>query len=161
MFKIIGADGQPYGPVSTEQVRAWMAQNRVGPQTLAQPEGATDWRPLSSLPEFANTFPPAAPPDLGGGSLADKASKKIAAGICGILLGGLGVHKFILGYTGAGIIMLALTLATIPIGFITCGVGFVISPVIHIIGLVEGVIYLTKTDAEFVRTYVDNRREWF
>jgi len=31
----------------------------------------------------------------------------------------------------------------------------------HIIGLIEGVIYLCKSDEEFVRTYVDGRKEWF
>jgi hypothetical protein len=33
--------------------------------------------------------------------------------------------------------------------------------VIAIIGLIEGIVYLTKSDEEFVRTYVDGRREWF
>ncbi len=41
---------------------------------------------------------------------------------------------------------------------VTCGVGGV---VMHIIGLIEGILYLTKTDEEFVRLYVDGRREWF
>ena len=80
-----------------------------------------------------------------------RAANKIAAGVCGILLGSLGVHKFILGYTGAGLVMLLVTL-------LTCGLA---SPVIHIIGLIEGIIYLTKSDDEFVRTYVDGRKEWF
>ena len=31
------------------------------------------------------------------------ADKKIAAGVCGILLGALGIHKFILGYNTQGI----------------------------------------------------------
>jgi TM2 domain-containing membrane protein YozV len=75
------------------------------------------------------------------------ADKKLAAGICGILLGGFGVHKFILGYTTEGIIQLVITL-------VTCGMG-------SIIGLVEGIIYLTKSDEEFVRTYIQNKRGWF
>lgn len=79
------------------------------------------------------------------------ADKKIAAGICGILLGSLGVHKFILGYNTEGLIMLLVTL-------LTC---FVASPVIGIIGLVEGIIYLTKTDEEFVATYINNKKGWF
>jgi hypothetical protein len=41
---------------------------------------------------------------------------------------------------------------------LTC---FVASPVMHIIALIEGIIYLTKSDEEFVRTYVDGRKEWF
>jgi TM2 domain-containing membrane protein YozV len=79
------------------------------------------------------------------------AEKKIAAGICGILLGGLGVHKFILGYTTEGVIMLLITI-------LTCGFGGVVS---SIIGLVEGIIYLTKSDDEFVSTYVTSKKGWF
>lgn len=75
------------------------------------------------------------------------AEKKIAAGICGILLGGLGVHKFILGYTKEGIIQLIVSI-------VTCGIG-------SIIGLIEGIIYLTKSDEEFVRTYIQNKKGWF
>ncbi len=67
------------------------------------------------------------------------ANKKIAAGICAILLGSLGVHKFILGLTTPGIIMLLVTV-------LTCGIG---SMATGIIGLIEGIIYLTKSDAEF------------
>jgi TM2 domain-containing membrane protein YozV len=75
------------------------------------------------------------------------ADKKLVAGICGILLGGFGVHKFILGYTTEGIIQIVIT-------FVTCGVG-------SIIGLVEGIIYLTKSDEDFVRTYIQNKKGWF
>lgn len=83
------------------------------------------------------------------------ADKKIAAGLCGILLGGLGIHKFILGYTVEGIIMLAISLG---VGFFTCGIG---SAIVGVIGLVEGIIYLTKSDEEFVQTYVIGRKPWF
>jgi hypothetical protein len=30
-----------------------------------------------------------------------------------------------------------------------------------IIGIVEGILYLTKTDDEFVKTYVVGRKGWF
>ncbi|MFE3871355.1 TM2 domain-containing protein [Flavobacterium sp. ZS1P70] len=73
-------------------------------------------------------------------------NKKILAGISAILLGGLGVHKFILGYTKEGIIQLIL-------GFL-CGLGFVI-------GIVEGIIYLTKSDEEFYQTYQVSKKAWF
>lgn len=78
------------------------------------------------------------------------ASKKLAAGICGILLGALGVHKFILGYTQEGVIMLLVSV-------LTCGI---LSPIMGIIGLIEGIMYLTKSDEEFVNTYVLNKRGW-
>jgi TM2 domain-containing membrane protein YozV len=83
------------------------------------------------------------------------AEKKVAAGICGILLGWAGVHKFILGYTVEGIIMLVIS---IVVGIFTCGIG---SSVVALIGLIEGIIYLTKSDEEFVRTYIQNKRGWF
>jgi len=83
------------------------------------------------------------------------ASKKIPAGICGILLGWLGVHKFILGYTVEGIIMLAVS---IVVGIFTCGVG---AGVVGLVGLIEGILYLTKSDEEFVRIYVQNKKGWF
>ena len=81
--------------------------------------------------------------------------KKIPAGVCGILLGSLGVHKFILGYSTEGIIML---LVTVIGGILTCGLS---SAAVGVIGLVEGIIYLTKSDEEFVRTYVQNKKGWF
>ena len=87
------------------------------------------------------------------------AEKKIIAGILGILLGWLGIHKFYLGYTQAGIIMLAASI----IGAATycLVIGMFIGTAVWIIGLVEGIIYLTKTDADFVATYVTGKKPWF
>lgn len=82
---------------------------------------------------------------------SEAASKKIAAGICALLLGSLGIHKFILGYTTEGIIMLLVTL-------LTCGFGAIVS---WVIGLIEGITYLTKTDEEFMETYINNKKGWF
>ncbi len=56
MYKIIGADGKAYGPVSAEQVRQWVAAGRADGQTLAQTPGQTEWRRLSELPEFADAL---------------------------------------------------------------------------------------------------------
>ncbi len=76
------------------------------------------------------------------------ADKKVLAGVLGILLGGFGVHRFILGDTQGGLIRLG-------IGIVSC---FSIS---GIIGLVEGIIYLTKSDEEFVQTYLVEKKAWF
>lgn len=89
------------------------------------------------------------------------ADKKIAAGICGILLGGFGVHKFILGYQQEGIIMLSLYLVGLVITIVTCGIGVPIPMAVGIIGIIEGIIYLTKSDEEFVQTYVVGKKPWF
>ena len=152
MYKIIGTDGRPYGPASVEEMRRWIAENRVNAQTLVQMEGSQEWKPLGSFSEFASGLktvpPPIAPPPS---AVASRASNKIPAGVCGILLGALGIHKFILGYTGAGLIMLLVTV-------LSC---FILWPIMYIIGLIEGIIYLCKSDEEFVRTYVDGRKEWF
>lgn len=77
----------------------------------------------------------------------EQKSKKVVAGVLGILLGGLGIHKFYLGYTKEGIIQIVVTI-------VTCGIG-------SLIGLVEGILYLTKPDDEFVATYVVGRKPWF
>ncbi len=78
-------------------------------------------------------------------------NKKLIAGILGILLGAFGVHKFVLGYQKEGMIMLLVTI-------LTCGIG---GSVMGIIGLIEGIIYLTKTDDEFYEMYQLNQKTWF
>jgi TM2 domain-containing membrane protein YozV len=152
MYKIVGVDGRQYGPVSAEEIRRWIADKRVNAQTLVQAEGSPEWKHLGSFSEFASELkavpPTIAPPPS---AIASRVSNKIPAGVCGILLGSFGIHKFILGYTGAGLVMLLATL-------LTCGIAGV---VLHIIGLIEGIIYLCKSDEEFVRIYVDGRKEWF
>lgn len=82
-------------------------------------------------------------------------NKKLAAGLLGIFLGAFGIHKFVLGYTTSGVIMLVVSVAG---GVVTCGIA---SFVMGVIGLIEGIIYLTKTPAEFKATYIDAKREWF
>jgi hypothetical protein len=62
MFKIIGADQQQYGPVSADQIRQWIAEGRANAQTVASPEGSTEWKPLASFPEFAEALSRQAPP---------------------------------------------------------------------------------------------------
>lgn len=74
------------------------------------------------------------------------ANKKLTAGLCAILLGSFGVHKFILGYTKEGILQIVLSLL--------CGIGSVIA-------IIEGIIYLMKSDEDFVRTYIEGKKGWF
>jgi hypothetical protein len=61
MYKIIGTDGKEYGPLSSDQIRRWIAENRVERQTPVFVEGAKDWNFLGLLPEFAGYFSGAAP----------------------------------------------------------------------------------------------------
>ena len=88
---------------------------------------------------YEQAWIPAPPPDVG--------STKILCGIMGIIFGGLGVHRFILGDVGGGILRIVITV-------FTCGLG-------AWIGVAEGIIYLTKTDSDFYRIYMVEKRSWF
>jgi hypothetical protein len=63
-YQIIGADGRQYGPISGEQLRQWIAEGRANAQTYAYAEGATEWKPLGTLPEFAGHFASPVPPTI-------------------------------------------------------------------------------------------------
>jgi hypothetical protein len=65
MYKIIGADQKEYGPITAEQLRQWLAEGRVSLQTRVLPEGATQWKVVGDLPEFA-TASSGAPPAMPG-----------------------------------------------------------------------------------------------
>lgn len=74
---------------------------------------------------------------------------KTTAGLLALFLGGFGIHKFYLGFTGPGVICLLGTIFLIGI------------PVIVPIVFIEGVIYLTKSDEEFEQLYVIEKKKWF
>jgi hypothetical protein len=87
--------------------------------------------------------PPAGYPPLSGYAVypvyADPLAKsRLTAGLLGIFLGALGVHRFYLGYTSIGVLQILVTIAT-------CGIG-------GLWGVVEGILILggsgIKTDAE-------------
>ena len=84
--------------------------------------------------------------------ISDLKSKRLSAGLCAILLGGFGVHKFILGYNQQGYIYLGAFIGTFCFG------GFLF---VSLLALVEGIIYLTMPIDQFKRTYIDNKKEWF
>ena len=92
-------------------------------------------------------------------TFTSKDNKKILAGILGILFGGFGIHKFILGYNTEGGILLGVTLIGIVLSCI--GVGIFLVWATGLVGLIEGIIYLTKSDEEFYNTYQANKKAWF
>ena len=148
----VGANGVPQGADVPPP-------NDASSQNI--PVGST---PVDSTPPGALSNTPAPPP--GSPQVNPQyaqqipgAEKKLAAGLCGILIGSLGIHKFILGYNTEGIIMLSVTLVGI---FLSClFLPILGTTAMWIIGLVEGIMYLTKTDQEFVDTYVTGRKPWF
>ena len=145
--------GQQFGPHTEVELASLLAAGNISHTALIWREGLPRWIPITNVvplpasvsppvPTYASTFPPA---------YAAQGGNKIAAGVCGILLGCLGVHKFILGFTGAGLVMLLVSV-------LTCGWG---APLMALFGIIEGIIYLTKSDAQFYQDYVVNRRSWF
>lgn len=77
--------------------------------------------------------------------MSTEPKSKVVAGVLALLLGGWGVHKFYLGYIKEGIIQIVLS-------FLCVG---------YIIAIIEGIMYLTKSDEEFAATYVTGRKGWF
>ena len=86
-------------------------------------------------------------------------NKKILAGILAIVLGWAGIHKFILGYQKEGIIMLVISAIGMVLSCV--GVGVFLIWAMWLVGLVEGIIYLTKSDEDFYNTYQVGRKPWF
>lgn len=81
----------------------------------------------------------------------DGSKSRVTAALLAIFLGGIGAHEFYLGHSTSGLIRLAIGI----IGLV------ILIPAASIIGLIEGIIYLTKSDEEFQRVYVAGGKEWF
>lgn len=107
-----------------------------------------------------------------GAVSGDVTQKKLIAGLLGIFLGGLGVHKFYLGLTGAGLTMLGVQLGVwmlaVVVGLLLFVVGLaltlplagLVSGAVGLLGLIEGILYLTKSDADFEREYLIGKKPW-
>ncbi len=134
---IAGDDGKRYTFASAE----WRGQ------TLGQAGQKVDFEAQDDTSTATAVFPDRA-------ASADDSSKKIVAGLLALFLGGLGIHKFYLGYTKEGVIMLVVFL----LGFILLTIP---SVVIGVIAFIEGIIYLTRSNADFERIYVTGRKPWF
>ncbi|HUE35901.1 MAG TPA: DUF4190 domain-containing protein [Candidatus Acidoferrum sp.] len=87
MYKIIGADGREYGPVSAADLRRWIAEGRVNAQSQLRVEGGTDWRPLGSFPELAATAPAPFPIMAAGSGSSSRTNGMAIAGFVSSLLG--------------------------------------------------------------------------
>ena len=90
MYKIIGADGGEYGPVAVGQLRQWIAEGRANAQTPALAPGATEWKPLGALPEFAGQFAMPGPPVIGASTgilLPGRPHKTNAFAVAGLIFG--------------------------------------------------------------------------
>ena len=132
MYRIIGGDGQEYGPVDADQVRRWLVEGRASRDSLVRHEDNGGWRALALYPELAAA---SVPPPVG--RVVPGQKSKVAAGLLGIFLGGWGIHRFYLGFIGIGIAQIIVTI-------LTCGIG-------ALWGFIEGIMILCNampTDAE-------------
>ena len=98
MYKIVGADGREYGPATARQLRQWIAEGRANAQTPALATGATEWKPLGALPEFAGHFAPPIPPPIApprpGISTAGQLPKTNSFATAGLIFGILSLTCF-------------------------------------------------------------------
>jgi TM2 domain-containing membrane protein YozV len=134
-----------------------MSIEQYSPDENRPPDSGEDLPPPppSTLSQEAETPPPVpVVPSPAQASSTPIKDKKLLVGILAIVLGALGIHKFILGYQKEGIIMCVIGV----IGWFICGIPTL---AIWIIGLIEGIGYLTKTDEEFENTYIIGRKPWF
>lgn len=124
------------------------------------------WQGMYRLDELADEGEVAVPVEHVSGSVSARARQTyaaealrqkdhVAAGLLAIFLGVFGVHKFYLGCNQAGFIMLAVSIIG---GIFTFGLA---AAVIEVISIIEGIIYLMKSQTEFDRLYVLNQRDWF
>lgn len=155
------AAASPYAPPYGQQ--PYVATPPYAQQPYAQQPYAQ--QPYTAVPPYAQqpyaqqpyATPPYVQQPFAASSYVQPVVTKdhVAAGLLAIFLGVFGVHKFYLGYNTPGFIMLAITILG---GLFTFGLA---AGVMWVISLVEGIIYLAKTQSEFDIVYVANKKEWF
>ncbi len=187
-YYAIGEDRQ--GPISLDELRQLAFDGTLRPSDLVWNETMSDWREAGQVRElqgyigksrnrtnrerFEKVTRPSRHYDQDDyddqyyGPSRDKmrlprdiANQKITAGLLALLLGGLGVHKFYLGFNTSGTIILVCTLVSWGLTIVSCGLLFFLPMIFPIITLVEGIIYLTKSDRDFHYDYNIRKKEWF
>jgi len=104
MYKIIGGDGKQYGPISADQIRAWLAEGRLNPDSSIQSDPDPQWKPLRTFPELqalcsGNVPAPTVPPKTCGMAVASLVLGcltlfcSLFTAIPGIIFGILGLNK--------------------------------------------------------------------
>ena len=131
--------GQTYQQVSGQTYQQsqgpWQANQAYSPPYTQQPYGQPYQQPYAQA--------------------APNTKDHVAAGLLAIFLGSLGIHKFYPGYNTPGFIMLAVTIVGSIFSLGIAGLAMVV------ISIVEGVLYLSKSQTEFEQVYVFDKKEWF
>ena len=153
MGYFLGDGGVQRGPFEINE----LAAQGLRSDTLVWKQGMPQWQQAGMIPELQSLLQTYQQPTQSAASVPiaysnmpayqPAQSKKVLAGVMGIMFGGWGVHKFILGMPVAGVLQIVIT-------FATCGIG-------GLIGLIEGIIYLTKSDEQFYYQYMVQKRQWF
>ena len=148
---ISGEDGHRY-PFHGTDVKSDFKALRLGVEVDFETEGATATSIyIISRPRARGSLSSGLD-SLSSGQQGPKS--KIVAGLLAIFLGQMGIHKFYLGYNLPGLILLLVAL------FGHLGL-FIPNVIALIVSVVEGVIYLTKSDEDFDATYVSGTKHWF
>lgn len=167
MYKIIGADGKEYGPITAEQLRQWIAEGRANGQTKVLSEGATDWKPVTEFPEFAGalgSMPPASLPP--GPFPMIKAPRTNPMAMTGMILGILAMPFLCcchgLPFNVAGIIFSAIALSQIKKdpqneqGKSMAIAGLVLSILSLVLGVLFFVLGLAISSSDILRRIQNN-----
>lgn len=149
----LGDGGSQRGPFEIQELPA----QGMRADSLVWKEGMAQWQAAGMIPELQSllqstpaALSPVQPAPVAYSNMPayqPAQSKKVLAGVMGILFGGWGIHKFVLGMPLAGFLQILIT-------FATCGLG-------GLIGFIEGIIYLTKSDEQFYYQYMVQKRQWF
>lgn len=156
-------------PPHQQDVPSWVDEaTRPAPPRAPEPQPQAYFNPrqpssAATAPQEPLRFTPA----------GDISSRKLVAGLLAIFLGTLGAHKFYLGRTTPGLLMLLVNVGgwflTGVLSIVTFGLGaIVLLPLMGlvftalcIVSVIEGVLYLTRSDEEFNQTYLVGHKDWF
>lgn len=130
----ITLNGSTIGPMTVEQMMSY----NITPDTPVSRDGGA-WQPMYNYPELMEAY------HRSGKAMAADAevqNKKILCGILAILVGTFGVQYFVLGKVSGGFITILLSL-------VTCGLW-------GIVVLIQGIMMLCMSDADFKRKYMDS-----
>lgn len=127
MYRIIGADGREYGPISRETLLQWIAERRANAQSWVRAEGGAGWQSLGALPEFSAA--------LGGGTAPAEGKPPVAAFVPIAPLASTGPRR-----TNS----LAITSLVMGLLAVTCGCCCCYGFPFNLLGVVFGAIALAQ-----------------
>lgn len=99
MYRIIGADGREYGPVSLERLRQWLNEGRINTQTSVLADGDANWKALGQLPEFALSSGRPSPISAPAPGTFSRPPQFNAFALTGLILG---VFSFVISFCCCG-----------------------------------------------------------